>query len=158
MPHELHADTAGTRQVVDAKLVHGRGKGHEMADVFSPRTYRIPIEGIANNFYLHPHFRAFIETDSNSPTVTMTTNHVSEAQKVDFWSAAGGTRTDDGRTGILVYMRWSDTPRMGDAVTVTLWQAGATRYGLAEPLPEEGFDPHNPTAVLEEGIVELHAV
>ncbi len=126
-----------------------------MADVLNPRTYRIVMEGIAENFYHHPHLRAFIETDSDSPTVMLTTNHVSEAQKVDFWNASGGNRVDDGRTGILVYMRWSETPRMGDSVTVTVWQAGANSYGRAEPLPEEGFDPADPTAVLEEGFVAL---
>jgi hypothetical protein len=124
-----------------------------MAEVFAPKTYRLVMQGIADNFYIHPHFRMFIETNSDSPTVIMTTNHVSEAQKVDFWSATGGKRVDDGRSGIFVYMRWSDTPRMADSVTITLWQDGATRYGPAEHFPEEEFDPANPVACFHEGAV-----
>jgi hypothetical protein len=114
------------------------------------------MEGIAANFLHYPHFRAFIPTDSGSPTVMMTVNHVSEAQKVDFENAMGGTRTDDARTGILVYLRWSDTPRMGDSVTLTVWQDGASVYGPAEPLPEKGFDVENPTAVLHEGPIPVN--
>jgi len=121
----------------------------------TPRTYRIVIEGIAANFMHYPHFRAFIETDSDSPTVLMTVNHVTEAHKVDFENAMGGTRRDDDRTGILVYVRWSDTPRMGDSITLTVWQDGATEYGAAEPLPEEGFDAENPTGVLHEGPIHV---
>ncbi len=124
-----------------------------MAAFAEPRTYRLTMEGIANNFMNYPHFRVFIETDSDSSTVLMSINHVTDAGKVDFESAMGGRRRDDGRSGILVYMRWSDTPRMGDSVTVTVWQSGATKYEAAEPLPEKGFDPENPTAALEEGSV-----
>lgn len=120
-------------------------------EFLAPHTYRIVIEGIADNFMDYPHFRAFIPTDSASPTVMMTINHVTEAQKVDFENAMGGTRTDDGRSGILVYLRWSDMPRMSDSVTLTVWQAGASQYGGAEPLPESGFDAQNPTAALVEG-------
>ena len=123
----------------------------------SPHTYRIVIEGIANNFMDYPHFRAFIPTDSDSPTVIMTINHVTEAHKVDFENAIGGTRQDDGRTGILVYLRWSDMPRMGDSVTLSVWQAEASQYGAVEPLPETGFDPEDPTAVLLEGAIAITA-
>jgi hypothetical protein len=83
----------------------------------------------------------------------MTINHVTEAHKVDFESAIGGTRQDDGRTGVLVYLRWSDMPRRGESVTLSVWQAEATRYGAAEPLLETGFDPENPTAALLEGAI-----
>lgn len=126
-----------------------------MTGLSAPRTYRIVIEGIAENFVHYPHFRAFIETDSNSPTVLMTVNHVTEAHKVDFENAMGGTRRDDGRTGILVYVRWTGTPRMGDSITLTLWQDGATTYGHAEPLPEAGFDEENPTGILHEGPIPV---
>lgn len=126
-----------------------------MSELPTPRTYRIVIEGIAANFMHYPHFRAFIETDSTSPTVMMTINHVTEAQKVDFENAMGGKRRDDGRTGILVYLRWSETPRMGDSVTLTVWQSDATQYGAAEPLPEAGFDPTDPTNVLHEGPITV---
>jgi hypothetical protein len=117
----------------------------------APLTYRIVGEGIANNYMEYSHFRAFIETGSSSPTVMMTINHVTEAHKVDFESAMGGTRQDDRRTGILIYLRWSDMPRMGDSVTLSVWQAEATLFGAAEPLPETGFDRENPTAALLEG-------
>lgn len=128
-----------------------------MSSEFSPRTYQILIEGIADNFFLYPHFRAFIETDSASPTVVMTTNNASEPEKIDFQIAMGGTRTDDGRSGVFIYMRWTGTPRMGDAVTLTVWQEGATRYGRAEALPETGFDPAEPTKIFEQGHVAPHA-
>lgn len=124
-----------------------------MGEHFEPRTYQIVVEGIAENHFIFPHFRAFIETDSDSPTVLMTTNNVTEPQKIDFQSAIGGTRTDDGRTGILVYMRWTGTPRMGDAVTVSLWQQGASVYGRAEPMPEDGFVPDDPTGLFKQGPV-----
>jgi len=125
-----------------------------MACEFGPHTYKIVIEGITANYMLYPHFRAFIETGSNSPTVMMTINHVSEAQKVDFQNAMGGTRKDDGRSGIFVYMRWSDTLEMGDSVTVTVCQRGAENYGEPEPLPEDGFDPKKPTKIFEEGPIK----
>ena len=128
-----------------------------MMNFAAPRTYRIVSEGIANNYMEYPHFRAFIETDSDSPTVMMTINHVTEAHKVDFESAMGGTRQDDGRTGVLVYLRWSDMPRMGDSVTLSVWQADATSYESAEPLPETGFDPENPTGALLEGAIAAAA-
>lgn len=124
-----------------------------MSGEFTPRTYKIVLEGIAVNYLLYPHFRPFIETDSNSPTVIMTTNHVSEAHKVDFENAMGGTRKDDGRSGIFVYMRWSDTPEMGESVTITVWQQGAKKYGAPEPMHEDGFDPDNPTAIFEQGAI-----
>lgn len=127
-----------------------------MVEQFSPRTYQIVIEGIAKNLFLYPHFRAFIETDSDSPTVMMTTNDVTEPHKVDFQSATGGTRDDDGRHGIFVYMRWSGTPRMGDAITITVWRLGATSYGEPEPMPEVGFDPENPTGMFKQGQVGPH--
>jgi hypothetical protein len=128
-------------------------EGGAMSGEFSPRTYQIVIEGIADNFFIHPHFRAFVETDSASPTVMMTTNNVTEPDKVDFQTAMGGRRSDDGRSGIFIYMRWTDTPRMGDAVTVTVWQDGASRYGRPEALPEAGFDASAPTAIFEQGHV-----
>ena len=40
---------------------------------------------------------------------------------------------------------------MGDGVTVTLWQRGAERYGDPERLPEDGFNPDEPTAVFAGG-------
>ena len=126
-----------------------------MSDDFAPRTYQIVIEGIAETFFVMPHFRAFIETDSASPTVMLTINDVSEPHKVDFYNATGGSRVDDGRTGIFVYMRWTDILRMGDAVTFTVWQHGATRYGLPEALPEESFDPAEPTGIFEQGTIEI---
>lgn len=122
-----------------------------MSDVFTPHTYKLVIEGIAANYMLYPHFRAFIETGSNSATVMMTTNHVSEAHKIDSQIAMGGARKDDGRKGIFLYLRWSDTPRMGDSITLTVWQHTAEKYGNAEALPEDGFDPSDPTAIFEEG-------
>ena len=128
-----------------------------MSGEFSPRTYQIVMEGIAESFFTHPHFRAFIETDSASPTVMMTTNQVTEPEKVDFQIAMGGTRVDDGRSGIFIYMRWTGTPRMGDAVTVTVWQAGASEYGRPEALPAEGFDPAKPATVFEQGRVAPRA-
>jgi hypothetical protein len=124
-----------------------------MTGQFAPHTYRVLIEGIADNFFLYPHFRAFIETDSESPTVMMTINEVSEADKLDFYNAMGGRKTDDGRSGIFVYMRWTGTQRMGDAVTFTVWQKDAQKYGVPEPMPEEGFDSANPTAGFEQGPV-----
>lgn len=122
-----------------------------MSCEFRPHTYRIVIEGIAANYMLYPHFRAFIETGSNSPTVMMTINHVSEAHKVDFHSAMGGSRKDNGRRGVFIYMRWADTPRMGDSITITICQRGTEEYGEPESMPEGGFDPGNPTSVFEEG-------
>ncbi len=127
-----------------------------MTEQFQPHTFKIAIEGIANNFFDAPHFRAFIETDSSSPTVLMTTNEVSEAQKIDFQNAIGGSRCDDGRTGVFVYMRWTSTLRVGGVVTVTVWQQGAQRYGAPEPLPETGFDPANPTSAFKQG--DINAV
>lgn len=126
-----------------------------MASDFSPHTYRIVVDGIAANYMIYPHFCAFIETGSNSPTVMMTANHASEPDKIDFQQAMGGNRKDDGRNGIFVYMRWSGTPRMGDAVTVTVWQDGAEKYGAPEPLPEDKFDQDNPTAMFEQGPVDF---
>ncbi len=66
-----------------------------MAAFVEPRTYRLTMEGIANNFMNYPHFRVFIETDSDSSTVLMSINHVTDAGKVDFESAMGGRRRDD---------------------------------------------------------------
>ncbi len=129
-----------------------------MADRFEPRTFQIVIEGIAKNHFIYPHFRAFIGTDSDSPTVLMTTNYVTEAHKVDFLSAMGGTRKDDGRSGIFVYARWAGTPRMGDAITVTLWQSGATSYGEPESMPEAGFNPDDPTGAFKQGPVGPHPI
>jgi len=122
-----------------------------MASEFTPHTYKIGVDGITANYMIYPHFCAFIETGSDSSTVMMTANHASEPDKIDFEHAMGGTRKDDGRNGILVYMRWSGTPRMGDAVTITVWQDGAGKYGAAEPLPETTFDHEDPTAILEQG-------
>jgi hypothetical protein len=48
-----------------------------MSAQFAPHTFKVVVEGIAD-FFLHPHFRAFIETDSNSPTLLLTTNDVTE--------------------------------------------------------------------------------
>lgn len=121
---------------------------------FTPHTFRVLIEGIAENFVEYPHFRAFIETDSDSPTVLMTVNEVSEPAKIDFQNAMGGTRTDDGRTGILVYMRLTGTPRMGDAVTFTVWQQGAELYVSPEPVEEAHFDPADPLAIFHQGPVD----
>lgn len=125
-----------------------------MTGQFTPHTYRVVIEGIADNFFEYPHFRAFIPTDSDSPTVLITINELSEPEKLDFHNAMGGRRLDDGRTGILVYMRWAGNQRMGDDVTFTVWQADAYTYGVPEPMPEEGFDPTAPTAGFEQGHVE----
>lgn len=123
-----------------------------MQSQFEPRTFKVLIEGIADNFFVYPHFRAFIETDSDSPTVILTTNELTEPAKVDFHTAMGGTR-QDGRTGILVYMRYTGTPRMGDAVTFTVWQQAATVYGAPEPMPEIGFDSDDPMAGFAQGQV-----
>ncbi|MGF1664828.1 MAG: hypothetical protein ACFCVC_00995 [Acidimicrobiia bacterium] len=116
-----------------------------MQSEFEPRTFKMPIEGIADNFFVYPHFRAFVETDSDSPTVLATTNELTEPAKVDFHTAIGGTH-QDGRSGVLVYMRYTGTPRMGDAVTFTLWQQAATVYGAPEPMTETGFDTNDPMA------------
>lgn len=125
-----------------------------MTEQFLPHTFTIVIEGIANNFLAMPHFRAFIETDSSSPTVMMTTNDISEPHKVDFQNAIGGLRRDNEKTGIFVYMRWAAIPRSGDAITVTVWQQGAQHYEAPQPLPEENFDPANPTGIFEQGDVQ----
>ncbi len=122
-----------------------------MESEFEPRTFKVLIEGIADNFFIYPHFRAFIETDSDSPTVMSTANELTEPAKVDFHTAMGGTR-QDGRTGILVYMRYTGTPRMGDAVTFTVWQQAATVYGAPEPMPEIGSDD-DPMAGFTQGQV-----
>jgi hypothetical protein len=124
-----------------------------MSAQFAPHTFKVVVEGIADNFFLYPHFRAFIETDSNSPTVLLTTNDVTEPAKVDFQNATGGSRRDDGRTGVFVYMRWTGTPRMGDAVTFTVWQQDAETYGVPEPMTEAGLDTDDPTAMFEQGPV-----
>lgn len=124
-----------------------------MTEQFLPHTFKIDIEGIVKNFFVMPHLRAFIETDSSSPTVMMTTNDVSEPHKIDFQNAIGGSRRDNGKTGIFIYMRWTATPRVGDAVTVTVWQQGAQHYGTPQPLPEEHFDQDDPTGVFEQGHV-----
>ena len=125
-----------------------------MSGQFAPHTYRVLIEGIADNFFRYPHFRAFVETDSDSPTVMVTINELTEPGKLDFHNATGGRRLDDDRTGIFVYMRWTGTQRMGDAVTFTVWQEGAEVYGVPEPMPDAGFDPGEPTAGFAQGPVE----
>ena len=88
----------------------------------------------------------------------MTTNYVTEAHKVDFLSAIGRHRKDDGRSGIFVYPRWAGTPRMGDAITVTLWQSGATSYGEPESMPEAGFNPDDPTGAFKQGPLGPHPI
>jgi hypothetical protein len=70
----------------------------------------------------------------------MTINHVREAHKIDFELAMGGTRKDNGRSGILVYMRWREIPDMRSSITFTVWQQGVESYGPVEALPEELFD------------------
>lgn len=114
-----------------------------MTQTLSPHTVQIVVP----YFFLGLHFRAFIETGRDDPGVLFSLNDVTNASKVDFVSAAGGTRKDDGRKGILIYMRWTHAPAMGDSVTVTLWQRGAEHYNDPEKFPEEGFDPDEPTAV-----------
>lgn len=111
-----------------------------MAIDFKPKTYRIFIESISENYLRYPNLLAFIETGSDNSTVIMTINHVSEAHKVDFELAMGGTRKDDGRQGILVYMRWLENPDMRSSITFTVWQQGAVSYGQVESLPEKMFD------------------
>lgn len=118
---------------------------------FTPHTCKLFVEGIADNFMNFPHLRAFVETGSDSPSVLMTVNGVGEPHKVDFELAMGGARKDDGRKGVMVYMRWSETPSMGDAVTLTLWQQGAKSYGKAEPIA--ALDPAGPLALFEQGRV-----
>lgn len=125
-----------------------------MTAPFSPHTFTMHVEGITDNFFSAPHFRAFIETDSQSPTVMMTTNNISEPQKIDFQNAIGGSRRDNGKTGILVYMRWTEAPRVGDAVTVTVWQEGAHHYAAPTPLPENEVDPAIPAGIFEQGPVQ----
>ena len=101
---------------------------------------------VVDNFFLGLHFRAFIETGKDDPEVLFSLNDVTNASKVDFVSAAGGAWKDNGRKGILIYMRWTKAPAIGDTVTFTLWQHEAERYNDPERLPEDGFDPENPTA------------
>jgi hypothetical protein len=95
--------------------------------------------------------RVFVETGSDNPAVMMTVNAVSEAQKVDFPIAIGGTRADDGRKGVLLYVRWQEAPAFNESVTFTVWQNGATQYGPAEHLPEDGFDQARPTESIVQG-------
>jgi hypothetical protein len=78
-------------------------------------------------------------------------NDATNASKVDFVSAAGGALKKDCRKGILINMRWTHAPAMGDSVTFTLSQQGAERYGDPERLPEDGFDPEEPTAEFADG-------
>lgn len=113
----------------------------------SPHTMRIVVD----NFFVGLHFRAFIETGRDDPEVLFSLNDVTNASKVDFVSAAGGARKDNDRKGIFIYMRWTKAPAMGDTVTVTLGQRGAERYNDPEKLPEDGFDPEEPTAVFAGG-------
>jgi hypothetical protein len=110
----------------------------------SARTFRI----VVIDFFMGLHFRAFIETGREDSEVLFSLNDLTDASKVDFVAATGGALRHSGRKGILVYMRWTDAPSMDDSVTVTLWQKGVTRYGDPERLPEEGFDPHHPTAAI----------
>jgi len=116
-------------------------------EALSPHTKRI----IVINFFLGLHFRAFIETGRDDPEVLFSLNDVTNASKVDFVSAAGGALKKDGRKGIFMYMRWTKAPAMSDSVTVTLWQRGAERYNDPERLPEDGFDPEQPTAEFVDG-------
>ena len=100
---------------------------------------------------VYPHMRAFIETGKADPSVMMTVNHVQDIDRVDFATAMGGTRKDNGRKGIFVYLRWNEVPTMGEETTFTIWQRGAAKYGEPETLPEEGFDPAQPTELFEQG-------
>jgi hypothetical protein len=118
-----------------------------MAGQFSPCTYRV----VADNFIVQLHMRAFIETASDDPTVMLTLNDVSEVFKVDFVTAAGGTRRDNGQKGIFVYLRWTEPPKMGETVTFTCWQKGVKKYSEPVSLPEAGFDPRNPAGGFEVG-------
>ena len=122
-----------------------------MTSEYNPKTFRIFIESISENFLHFPHLLAFIETGSDSASVMMTVNEVSEAHKIDFEMAMGGTRKDDGRRGVLVYMRWHEIPDMKSAVTFTVWQKGVAKYSQAEPLPDKLLDPNNPTNMIEHG-------
>jgi hypothetical protein len=114
-----------------------------MSQTLSPHTARIVVD----NFFVGLHFRAFIETGKDDPAVLFSLNDVTNAAKVDFVSVAGGSLREDGRKGILIYMRWTQAFDMGDTVTITMWQRGVESYGDPELLPEDGFDPENPTAV-----------
>jgi hypothetical protein len=118
-----------------------------MSQDLSPHTKQIVVD----NFFVGLHFRAFIETENDDPTVLFSLNDVSNAGKVDFVSATGGSLRSDGRKGILVYMRWTKAFDMGDTVTITLWQRGAEEYGDPQRLPEDGFDPEKPTAIFVGG-------
>lgn len=106
---------------------------------------------IVDNFFVGLHFRAFIETERDDPEVLFSLNDVTSASKVDFVSAAGGTWKAKDRKGVLIYMRWTKAPAMGDTVTLTLSQRGAERYGDPERLPEGAFDPDKPTAGFQGG-------
>ncbi len=119
----------------------------EFMKTLSPHTIRIVVV----NFFVGLQFRAFIETGRDDPEVLFSLNDVTNASKVDFVSAAGGARKDNGRKGILIYMRWIKAPAMDDTVTVTLWQQGAERYSDPERFPEDGFDPDDPTADFVDG-------
>lgn len=113
----------------------------------SPHTIRL----VVIDYFLGLHFRTFIETGNDNPEVLFSLNDVTDASKVDFVAATGGARKDNGRKGVLVYMRWTEAPAMDDVVTLTLWQRGAGRYGAPEKLPEDGFNPDRPTAVIVGG-------
>jgi len=113
----------------------------------TPHTIRL----VVMDFFLGLHFRAFIETGRDDPEVLFSLNDVTNASKVDFVAATGGARSDDSRKGVLIYMRWAEAPSMDDCVTMTLWQRGVERYNAPEKLPENGFNPDQPTAVIVGG-------
>lgn len=121
---------------------------------FETKTYSLFLESVSGSFLLYPHLRGFIETGSDSAAVMMTINSATQAHALDAQMAMGGKRSDDGRKGIYVYMRWTDNPGMGDSVTFTVWQKGAEKYGKVEALPEKPFDPENPSAGFEQGKTE----
>jgi hypothetical protein len=111
----------------------------------TPHSLRI----VVIDYFLGLHFRAFIETGCDAGEVLFSLNDVTDASKVDFVSATGGVRSDDGRKGVLIYMRWTEAPGMDDVVTMTVWQRGAGRYAEPEKLPDDGFDADRPTALLK---------
>ena len=128
-----------------------------MVEQFSPRTFQIVIEGIAKNLFVSAlpcvHRDRFGQSDGDD-----------DHQRCHRTAQGGLPERNRGCTRRrrasrdFVYMRWSGTPRMGDAITVTVWQLGATSYGDPEPMPEVGFDPENPTGMFKQGRVGAHPV
>ena len=63
----------------------------------------------------------------------------------------GVTKRDDGRQGILVYMRWREIPDIQSSVFFKIRQEEGEYYGHDEHMPEEMIDRYNRTNQFDPG-------